>query len=257
MKLILLFLSIFAVVQITFGFIDIQPGNEYIFKVEWQNNLTIRKNGTIDSEYFTTVMAKMTVKKTSDDWLVFQLSQIKKKDRGVEEPIPDLDKESKALIEKGKVVKFEDTGVRTSFGAVIKQMIVNELIKDHSDIIRLLETEEPVVYYKPRVEMSIGMCKVENTNLKIKKGMFKTITAKSHVHDCILSQETLVKFGDKTLEDITADSFTKVSLLFDTTTDRQVGVISSSEITVKWLKDVDHTSVQSVFINFIDSNEIV
>lgn len=235
--------------QTTFAFIDFELGKEYIFKVEYEKSRIIRNNATTDDVELTTIKAQMTVKRSSDNWLNFHLSKIKKNKDGDD----GLDMEFKAKIEKGKMVDFDDSSVATSYDTDFIETVIKELVKDHGDIIRLPYTE--VTDDDVTVEMPMGTCKITKLNLKTEeKEHVRTISAKSNIHDCILSERTLKKLKKITQADLTNDSFNKVSLIFDTRTNHQIGVKSSSELAVN-KDDLVATAVQSVFINFIDAKD--
>lgn len=257
MNTILLFVNFLVLIHTSFGFVDFAPGKDYIFKVEYQKSSKVQRkeNHQIIEMQLTTMTAQMTVKKLPEDWLSYKFTKITKKHEGDDrdDVFFGLDQEFKAKVTKGKVEEFNDSVASSSKATHIKEKVIEVLAENHSDILHLPYTE--VTDDKVTVNLPMGACKVTKLNLNTEeREHMKTITAKSNIHDCILSEKALSKMKNMTIDDFTEDSFNSIKLLFDTRTNQQIGVISDLEVAVnedEFLAQV----VGKVFINFIDAKD--
>lgn len=226
-----LFLYFLVIMPSIFAFDQFDDGLVYHLKVEY---MKLQAPNTVP----TTMVANMTVKSSSDGWLRCQFVNISS---NIEDE--SLEKEFKVKTVRNKMVAFEDAVGASNMSQVIKQTVIKELIKEHNDIIALPYTE--VENNDVTVKMPIGSCAITNLNVKTEeKGSIRTVTVKSKIRECVVSEEGRKKLGDFTVSD---DSYNEVVLVFDSERKRRVGVKSV-------VAAAADNVIESVFIQFVKSD---
>lgn len=224
------------IMQTTFAFDNFDSGLEYLFKVEY-----LRSQGSNGD--LSKLDTNMTVRRSSDDCLNFHFCDIEKSNVNAE----GLDKKFKAKIKRGKLTEFEDAVESSDNSRLIKQTIIQELVKDHSDIIHLPYTE--VTNDDVTIQMPVGACKVTKLKLKTEEsGTIRSVLVKSKIRDCVVSEEARKKMENLTEDDLTDESYNAVTLLFDIRKFRQIGVKTV-------VAAADNNVIESVFIRFVNCTD--
>lgn len=225
-----LFLYFLVIMKSIFAFDQFDDSLVHHLKVEYMRQ---QAPNTVP----TTMVANMTIESSHpfDGWLKYQFVNISSN-------IDDesLGKEFKAKTIRNKMVAFEDVVGASNMSQVIKQTVIKESSKNHKDIIALPYTE--VENNNVTVEMPIGACAITNLNIKTEEtGSIRTVTAKSKIQECVVSEDGRNKLGDFTITD---DSYNEVVLVFDNERKRIVGeksVIAAAADNI----------IESVFIQFV------
>lgn len=186
------------------AFHNFTNGDEYRFLVEIEQSLT---GSYPNQDYYKNLSGYLHITERPIGWLNCLMTDIK----GAGFPYQDEFYETFVVkVEKDKVDAIMGKGFSTESGLKMKREMIQELIKDRSDLKRFLQDDAYVHDPNLRVELPFGSCKPEMNKMLV--NLQKLLVLKSNASDCDLLGKALANIEDVGVKKLSDESYTSVQL---------------------------------------------
>lgn len=248
-RYIISFLVLLVLYDASFAFDDIIEGKEYNFKYHLSGRSYV-KRGRISAHELEAFEGHLTIKGLSGNWIECQMTDVHGKGAKF---LDELTNKFMVKLDGKKVLEVNSTGTTSAEGNKRKKEMIQQIIMDRSDIVRLIKDghhDESV-----RIEMPIGgKCKPELKE-EVKKDK-KFYQARSTAPNCLIEDEMIASLTGMGFE-LTADSPTEVTLIYDTTSNKQIGLHLYAAIRTVNRRNSDVILAnERVEIEYLGSNDI-
>lgn len=137
-------------VQNVLSFLSFEPNNEYNFKIEWEDKAIITPIGRKLTRFFH---SDMTVRKSDDSHLLILFENVNIDGHNTS---PDFPEPFKIKVVDHEIVSLVTTGSWTKDDIKFKYNVLEEFVKDYSNITRLLNSDN---WKDDRaIELPLGEC---------------------------------------------------------------------------------------------------
>lgn len=173
------------VLQSVNGFIVLEEEKDYLFVVEWEDKGFIPALSQPMERFFH---GDMFVRKLDSNNLLFRLENVTSERHASKE---ELELPFKAQIEDFKIQNITTMGNWTEKGIKMKYDLIEEFVKDYSDMTNLLDSRN--WNNTPELELPMGLCKPKVTIVLEETQI--NIVAEAKKTNCQLSADVLFSVG--------------------------------------------------------------
>lgn len=140
-------------IQNVLSFLSFEPNKEYNFKIEWEDKAIITPIGRKLTRFFH---SDMTVRKSDDDHLLILFKNV---NIDGHDTSPDFPEPFKIKVVDHEIVSLVTTGNWTKNDIKFEYNVLEEFVKDYSNITRLLNSDN---WKDDRaIELPLGECLAE------------------------------------------------------------------------------------------------
>lgn len=248
-RFLFIFVVIFLCAEHSLAFDTIIEGKEYMFKYHLEARSYVKRGikTTSDHQFFR---GDLTIKALPGNLLECQMTEVVGK--GVDY-LDELKQKFTVKLNGGNVLEVNNTGKGTVDGNHKKSEMIEQIMKDRSDIVRLIKEGHSDI--TAQIDMPIGGKCLSHLNEETKKDL-KFYKARSYAPNCVIKKEVLAQLQSMGFGDPSEDSPTEVALIYETVSNKQIGLRLYVGIRM-WNSNSNIVlSNQKVEIEFLGSEDI-
>lgn len=199
------FFTVIFILKTCDAYHNFTDGQEYRFHVQIEQSLT---GAGPDRDFNKTLTAYLYITEQPIGWLNCLMRDIE------ETGFPYKDEFYETFVVKvdnDKVDAIMGKGISTENGLKLKRELIQEIIKDRTDMKAFLPDDTP---QDPslRVELPFGSCKPEISRKVL--NMQKSVTFKSYASDCdLLGKELAADINDVGIKKLSDESYTSIEFI--------------------------------------------
>lgn len=252
-RFIISLLALFVLYEVSFAFDDIVEGKEYKFKYHLSARSYVKHGPwSMSNRKNAYLKGDLAIKGLPGNWHECYMTEVQ--GYGLDY-LEEFKNKFKVKLDGEKVVEVESTGTFTEQGNKKKKEMIEQIVMDRSDIVRLFKNGHHDS--SVRVEMPIGgKCKPEHLKEEAKTGK-KYYKVRSTAPNCVIKSEALAPLRNMGFSEPTEDSPTEVTLIYATVDNKQIGLHLYAAIKMLNHKNSDIVLAnERIEIEYLGSNDI-